>query len=201
MFVSAAVLPLCRVLGEGDTARGWQRCFMLLGGLAALGFLATFFGTRERVQPPRHQRSDVRRDLRDMFSNGPWLILVAFTFLFNVTLSVRSSVAVHYVKYYVGAQPLALPAFWPEDGGTRTFSVEELVSILNTSGGLSCLGGVLLAPVLLRLLRRKPLLSRARWSSMRATRWSSSPVARGCSSARPIRWGSGCSAGYRMPAW
>jgi GPH family glycoside/pentoside/hexuronide:cation symporter len=157
MFVSAAVLPLCRVLGAGDAARGWQRCFVLLGGLATLGFLATFFGTRERVQPPRHQTSDVRRDLRDMFSNRPWLILVAFTFLFNVTLSVRSSVAVHYVKYYVGAQPLALPAFWPGNGGPRTFSVEELVSLLNTSGGLSCLGGVLLAPVLLRLLRRKPL--------------------------------------------
>jgi glycoside/pentoside/hexuronide:cation symporter, GPH family len=158
MFVSAAVLPLARALGAGDAARGWQRCFVLLGGLATLGFLATFIGTRERVQPLRHQTSNLPRDLRDMFSNRPLLILVAYTLLFNVTLSVRSSVSVHYVKYYVGDQPLTLPAFLPGLGGTRALSVEELVAIFNTGGGLSCLCGVLLTPVLSRLLSRKALV-------------------------------------------
>lgn len=156
MLVSAAVLPLCRVLGAGDAALGWQRCFMLLGGLATVGFLVTFVGTRERIRPSRQQVTHLRRDLLDMFTNRPWLVLVGFTLLFNLTMSVRSSVGVHYLKYYVGEQPVTLPAFLPGIGGTRAFSLEELVSIFSTGGGLACLCGVVLMPAVVRVLGRKP---------------------------------------------
>lgn len=104
MLVSAAVLPLCRALGAGDAALGWQRCFVLIGALATVLFLVTFFNTRERVPRPRRQAANVLGDLRDMFTNGPWLVLVGFTLLFNVTMAVRMSVIVHYFKYYVGSQ-------------------------------------------------------------------------------------------------
>jgi len=156
MLVSAAVLPLCRALGAGDAALGWQRCFMLIGALAIVMFLVTFFNTRERVSPPRQQAANVLGDLRDMFTNGPWLVLVGFTLLFNVTMAVRMSVIVHYFKYYVGSQTLALPALLPEIGGTRSWSMEELVSAFNTSGALASLCGVVLLPALARALGRKP---------------------------------------------
>src|SRR5688572_4303118 len=121
MLVSAAVLPLCGVLGAGDAALGWQRCFVLIGALATALFLVTFFNTRERVPAPRQQAANVLGDLRDMFTNGPWLVLVGFTLLFNVTMAVRMSVIVHYFKYYVGSQTLTLPALVPEIGGTRSW--------------------------------------------------------------------------------
>jgi GPH family glycoside/pentoside/hexuronide:cation symporter len=156
MLVSAAVLPLCRVLGAGDAALGWQRCFMLIGALATLTFLITFFNTRERVPPPRRAAANVLGDLRDMFTNGPWLVLVAFTLLFNATVAVRMSVIVHYFKYYVGSQALTLPALLPEIGGTRSWSMEELVAAFNTSGALASLCGVVLMPAFARAIGRKP---------------------------------------------
>jgi glycoside/pentoside/hexuronide:cation symporter, GPH family len=156
MLVSAAVLPLCRVLGAGDAALGWQRCFMVIGALATVMFLVTFFATRERVPPPRQQAANVLGDLRDMFANGPWLVLVGFTLLSNVTLAVRMSVIVHYFKYYVGSQTLALPGFLPAIGGTRSWSMDELVSAFNTSGALASLCGVVLMPALARAIGRKP---------------------------------------------
>jgi glycoside/pentoside/hexuronide:cation symporter, GPH family len=156
MVVSAAVLPLCRALGAGNAALGWQRCFMWIGALATITLLVTFFNTRERVPPPRQQAANVLGDLRDMFTNGAWLILVSFTLLFNVTLAVRVSVIVHYFKYYVGSQTVALPALLPEMGGTRSWSMEELVAAFNTSGALASLCGVVLMPALARAIGRKP---------------------------------------------
>jgi GPH family glycoside/pentoside/hexuronide:cation symporter len=155
MLVSAAVLPLCRVLGAGDAALGWQRCFMLIGALGTVTFLVTFFNTQERVLPKR-QAANVLADLRDMFTNAPWLVLVGFTLLFNVTMAVRMSVIVHYFKYYVGSRSVALPAFLPDPGGTRSWSMEELVSAFNTSGALASLCGVVLMPALARAIGRKP---------------------------------------------
>jgi glycoside/pentoside/hexuronide:cation symporter, GPH family len=155
MLVSAAVLPLSRALGEGDAALGWQRCFVLIGALATGAFLVTFFNTRERVLHPP-QAANVLGDVRDMLSNGPWLVLVGFTLLFNVTMAVRMSVIVHYFKYYVGSQTLALPALLPEIGGTRSWSMEELVAAFNTSGALASACGVVLMPALVRAIGRKP---------------------------------------------
>jgi GPH family glycoside/pentoside/hexuronide:cation symporter len=156
MLVNAAVLPLCHALGAGDAALGWQRCFMLIGGIATLAFSITFFNTRERVPPPRDQAANVLGDVRDMFANGPWLVLVVFTLLFNATMAVRMSVIVHYFKYYVGSQALTLPELLPEVGGTRNWSMEELVSAFNTSGALASLCGVVLMPAFARAIGRKP---------------------------------------------
>jgi GPH family glycoside/pentoside/hexuronide:cation symporter len=156
MLVSAAVLPLCRALGAGDATLGWQRCFILIGGFATLAFLIAFFNTRERVPPPRHQAANVLCDLRDLLSNGPWLVLIAFSLLSNLTLAVRMSVIVHYFKYYVGSQAVTLPAFLPEIGGTRGWSMEELVAAFNTSGALASLCGVVLMPAFARAIGRKP---------------------------------------------
>jgi GPH family glycoside/pentoside/hexuronide:cation symporter len=156
ILVNAAVLPLCHALGGSDAALGWQRCFMLIGGLATLTFLITFFNTRERVSPPRRAAAKVLGDVRDMFTNGPWLVLVAFSLLFNASLAVRMSVIVHYFKYYVGIQAVTLPALLPEIGGTRSWSMEELVAAFNTSGALASLCGVVLMPAFARAVGRKP---------------------------------------------
>jgi len=155
MLVSAAVLPLCQVLGAGDAARGWQRCFMLFGGLATGAFLISFFNTRERVRPPPRQKANVLGDLRSMFGNGPWLVLVGCTLLSNVTLAVRMSVIVHYFKYYVGSPALDAPALPAEPGGSGG-SMEELVAAFNTSGALASLCGVVLMPAFVRAVGRKP---------------------------------------------
>lgn len=154
-LLSATLLPMARGLGGGDTARGWQLCFVVIGALAVACFLTTFWSTRERVQPPREQRSSVGRDLRDLLSNGPWLVLLFATLTLILFVAVRSSVTVHYFKYFVGSRTLSLPRFLPAIGGEQTWHFEGLVSAFNTMGQLASLLGVLLLPLVTRRLGRK----------------------------------------------
>jgi GPH family glycoside/pentoside/hexuronide:cation symporter len=155
MIVSATLLPMSKILGAGNDARGWQLTFVVIGLAAIAFFLITFFNTRERVLPPKAQKSSVLQDLRDLVTNGPWLILLATTITFILFVALRSSVTVHYFKYYVGTQTLTLPSWLPKFGGTQEWHLEGLVSVFNTSGQLASLIGVMLVPFYARLVGRK----------------------------------------------
>ncbi|HTX65540.1 MAG TPA: MFS transporter [Opitutaceae bacterium] len=155
MIISASLLPMATRLGAGNDARGWQRAFVLVGCAAVVFFLITFFNTRERVRPPAAQKTTVWRDLGDLLTNGPWLILLATTITFILFVAVRSSVTTHYFKYFVGTQKITLPAWVPEFGGTQEWHFEGLVSVFNTTGQLVSLLGVILVPFYARWVGRK----------------------------------------------
>jgi GPH family glycoside/pentoside/hexuronide:cation symporter len=131
---------------------------MLIGVLAALMFLVTFANTRERVLPPRNQATNLRRDLLDLLSNGPWLLLSGYSLVLNLAVAVRGSVSVHYIKYYLGEQTLTLPGFLPRIGGTQVWQLEELVAALSVASGLASVCGVVLLPAVTRVIDRKPAL-------------------------------------------
>lgn len=155
MIVSATVLPLAKFFGNGNDSRGWQMTFVVIGIAAIVFFLITFLNTKERVQPPKAQKTSVGRDLLDLITNVPWLILLATTITFILYVALRSSVTVHYFKYYVGTQTVTLPEFLPKIGGTQEWHLESLVSIFNTSGQLASLLGVMAIPFFARLAGRK----------------------------------------------
>jgi GPH family glycoside/pentoside/hexuronide:cation symporter len=155
MIVSATLLPMSKILGGGNDARGWQLSFVVIGVAAVVFFLITFFNTRERVLPPPAQKTSVAQDLRDLVTNVPWLILLATTITFILFVAVRSSVTVHYFKYYVGTQTLTLPSWLPKFGGTQEWHMEGLVSVFNTSGQMASLVGVILVPCFARRVGRK----------------------------------------------
>lgn len=149
IIVSATLLPMVKVLGQGDEAAGWQRSFGVYGLAAVAFFLVTFFGTRERVQPIATERSSVGRDVRDLLANRHWLILLATTITFILFVAIRASATTHYFKYYVGSQQVALPFV------AGTYDYTALVSAFNTVGQVSSLVGVLLVPFLARWLGKK----------------------------------------------
>ncbi len=155
MIVSATLLPMAKVFGHGNDAQGWQLSFIVIGLMAISFFLIVFFNTRERVSPPKSQKTSVLRDLGDLFTNVPWLILLATTITFILFVALRSSVTVHYFKYYVGTQTITLPSYLPKIGGTQQWHLESLVSIFNTSGQLASLIGVMLVPFFARRAGRK----------------------------------------------
>jgi glycoside/pentoside/hexuronide:cation symporter, GPH family len=155
MIVSVTVLPMATALGHGDVAHGWQLSFVIIGIAAVLFFLVTFFNTRERVLPPKAQKTSVGRDLGDLVTNGPWLILLATTLTFILFVALRSSVITHYFKYYVGSQTLTLPSFIPKIGGTQEWHMEGLVSLFNGTGQAASLLGVILVPFFARAVGRK----------------------------------------------
>jgi Na+/melibiose symporter-like transporter len=43
----------------------------------------------------------VRQDLADLFSNRPWLIMLALTILVFITLSIKGGMNIYYYKYYL----------------------------------------------------------------------------------------------------
>lgn len=157
MLVSAVLLPLAKFFGggTGTSPRGWQITFILVGVVAIASFLITFFNTRERVQPPVAQKTSVGRDLLDLVTNVPWLILLAATITFILFVAARGSVTVHYFKYYVGSHKLDLPTWIPWLGGAQEWHFEGLVSVFNTSGQLASLVGVILVPFFAKAVGRK----------------------------------------------
>jgi GPH family glycoside/pentoside/hexuronide:cation symporter len=155
ILISATLLPMTKILGGANQARGWQLSFVVVGVAAVFFFLATFFNTRERVVPQAGQKTSVLRDLADLVTNLPWLLLTATTITFIVFVGVRSSVTVHYFKYYVGTQTITLPSFLPKIGGTQLWHMESLVSMFNTSNQMASLLGVVMVPFFAKITGRK----------------------------------------------
>jgi len=124
---------------------------VIYGIAAVLFFLVTFLNTRERVSPPRAQETSVLRDLGDLVTNGPWLIVLAATITFILSVALRSSVTAHYFKYYVGSQTLTLPSYLPKlAAGTQAWSGKPRLCV-QYSNQVASLVGVLAIPFIARI--------------------------------------------------
>jgi GPH family glycoside/pentoside/hexuronide:cation symporter len=157
IIVSATLMPMVRSMGGTDAvtgvineAKGFQRSFMVYGAAAIVFFLIAFKGTRERVVPPKNQNTSIKRDLKDLVTNRPWLILLATTITFILFVAVRGSVTMHYFKYVIGSQELTLPFL-----GTKMYDFIDLSSAYNTVGQVSSLLGVLLVNWIARIIGKK----------------------------------------------
>ncbi|MEO0293241.1 MAG: MFS transporter [candidate division WOR-3 bacterium] len=138
-IVSFTLLPMTKALGKGNDAKGWQYSFIIYGIAAIIFFLITFAGTKERVQPPKTQKSSVKKDIFELITNGPWLILLATTITFILFVAVRSSVTVHYFKYVIGTREIFIPFL-----GKIKCDFNKLASYFNGVGQISALIGALL---------------------------------------------------------
>jgi GPH family glycoside/pentoside/hexuronide:cation symporter len=155
IIISFLMLKSVGWLSGGNPERGWQHTFIVIGALAVVFFLITFFNTRERVLPPKAQKTSVLRDLGDLFTNTPWLILLATTITFILFVAARGSVTVHYFKYYVGPHSLTFPSWFPWIGGTQTWTFDDLVSWFNGTGQIASLVGVVLLPLFVSRVGKK----------------------------------------------
>lgn len=135
-IVSAFALPLTDFFGQGDEARGWQLTMVVFGCAAVVFFFITFVSTKERVAPPKTQRTSIREDLKDLFANKPWVLLLFTTLLFILFVATRISVTAHYFKYYVGDQQISL------FGKTHTYGFIALTSAFNAVGQWLSIVGV-----------------------------------------------------------
>ena len=80
---------------------------VVFAAMATALFLVTFSSTRERVTVDTAIETNLARDLRDLVTNVPWLVLFVVG-LFNLTFtSIRSGTVVYYFKYVVGEEGLA----------------------------------------------------------------------------------------------
>ena len=106
LIISGLTLPMSEWLGGDDEARGYQLTMMVFATVAVLCFFVTFHTTRERIEPPKEQRTPVRDDLRDLLRNRPWVVLFFLGLITFIFLSLRLGVGLYYFQYYVGDQSL-----------------------------------------------------------------------------------------------
>jgi Na+/melibiose symporter-like transporter len=75
--------------------------------LAIVFFFVTFFTTKERVQPPRNQKADIRQDFADLRKNGPWLAMFGMVLFVFITLALRGGSFYYYFTYFVDSAALS----------------------------------------------------------------------------------------------
>ncbi len=90
-----------------DQKKGYSNAIYLLSVFLALFLMITFATTKERVQPPKEQKTNLAKDLKDLIRNKPWIILLVIGLLFNVYNSIKQGIVVIYFSHYLHNQLLA----------------------------------------------------------------------------------------------
>jgi len=141
VFVQYFTLRFVRFFGHGNDTRGWQLTMILYGVLAVVMLVVCFGSTRERVAPPPQQKSDLWRDLGDLFTSRPWLVLVGVLLLILAAFVIKGSAAAYYFKYFVKR--------------------EDLLGLFLVSNGLAFLAAVSVATYLAKIFGKKRLFMMA----------------------------------------
>jgi len=122
----------------GNPAVGFRNTMAVFAVISVGLFFYTFANTRERVSPPKSQKSSFGRDVRDLRSNTPWMILFFVAFLNLTNVGMRSGSGIYYFKYCVGS--------------------ESSLGTFNLVGFLCFIAGALSTKIFLRYFRRRELM-------------------------------------------
>ena len=117
---------------------------MVLYSVGAIAlFLFTFYSTKERIQPPKDQQTDLQKDLSELVKNKPWLSVIVMGVTTIMWIAMRDGAILCYFKYYVVGQV--------EEGG----EFARLATWFNVIGTVGTLTGVGCTRWLTELMRGK----------------------------------------------
>jgi GPH family glycoside/pentoside/hexuronide:cation symporter len=138
LIVQGSVISLVKYFGKGNDAVGWQWTMGCLGVLAVILLFITFISTKERVHPPKDQKVETKRDLKDLLANKAWLLIGGATVFQLIFIVMRSSSIIYYFKYYILDQQLNI------FGSSINLSYEVFTSSFLLIGtGFNILGAIL----------------------------------------------------------
>jgi Na+/melibiose symporter-like transporter len=100
-FVQVFMLPIILSVGNGDKAAGIETVMTWLAVIGSVMLLITFFTTKERIIPKPEQKSTLKEDLKDIFQNRPWIIMLTVTAFIFITLAMKGGAYVYYFNNYV----------------------------------------------------------------------------------------------------
>lgn len=130
---------------------GWMMAVIIIATLCAVLFYLCFFFTKERVKPISQEQNSLKNDLKDLFHNQPWWILLGAGISALVFNSIRDGATVYYFKYFI-----------VEDQYTSItlFSVPFVLSGLYLAVGQAAniLGVILAAPLSNKIGKKKTYL-------------------------------------------
>ncbi len=135
LAITLLVRPLVAALGDGNEVAGFKSTMAIFAFASIALFWVTFAATKERVEPPVGQRTNVKEELGELMRNGPWIALL-FSAIFSTTFIVlRAGSTLFYFKYVVGA-----------DNTPILFNTFDTVTVFLSSGmfcqilGTACYG-------------------------------------------------------------
>lgn len=86
---------------------GYSRSMYLMSIFLAIFMIITFLTTKERIKPPKNQKSDLWSDLKQLFRNRPWLVLLVIGLLFNIYNGIKQGIVVIYFVHFVHNELMA----------------------------------------------------------------------------------------------
>jgi len=122
LIVTGTALSLARFFGDGNNAKGYQYTLILFATISFVLFMITFKSTKERVQPPAEQKQNLKKDIKNLFRNRPWVILFFVGIVSFVMFAIQNLSIAYYFKYYIGN--------------------EENVQLFNVIGTLALIAGI-----------------------------------------------------------
>ncbi|RUO71725.1 glycoside-pentoside-hexuronide (GPH):cation symporter [Idiomarina ramblicola] len=106
LLVTTCTLPLVKAFGNGDPVQGYQLTIAALSVLGMVLFVVCFYGTKERLHPPKQQHLSLKRAARTLWENEQWRRLCVAAALVLTGIALKNTLAVYYVKYYLMQEDL-----------------------------------------------------------------------------------------------
>jgi GPH family glycoside/pentoside/hexuronide:cation symporter len=101
-IVTGTALSLALYFGQGDSAKGYQYTLTLFAIISFILFMITFKTTKERVEPPKEQKQNLKEDIKNLFKNKPWVILFFVGIISFVMFAMQNLSIAYYFKYFIG---------------------------------------------------------------------------------------------------
>lgn len=107
-IVQGLTLPLVQKFGDGSRTdpHGWSATVAIFAVISVVFFVITFFSVKERVQPPKDQKHDLKQDVREVLHNRPWLAMFGMVLFVFITLALRGNANYVFVTRYLDAEAL-----------------------------------------------------------------------------------------------
>lgn len=114
LLITTFTLPLAKLLGNNpdhpgfnidlgySQALGYQMTMGVFGALSVVLLLITFLTTKERVAPPKEQKTSFLDDLKNVAKNRPWLIIFMACVFWLIHNMIRNGMVAYYFDYVNG---------------------------------------------------------------------------------------------------
>ena len=142
----------------GDQQTGWTMAVVVIAILCIILFFGCFALTKERIKPIKEAQNPLKEDLKDLFKNKPWWILLGAGVAALVFNSIRDGATVYYFKYFVVEEDYATVSFFG-----MSFVLSGLYLALGQAANI--IGVIAAAPVSNRIGKRNTYM----WAMIIAT--------------------------------
>ena len=163
LLVTTFTKPLAKLFGSNpshpgyDTelgysqALGFQITMGVFGAIAIILLIITFLTTRERVQPPKGQKTPFWQDIGNVARNIPWIIIFIASVFWLIHNMIRNGMVAYYFDYVNGEGSKVL---WTLTLGTMKLDFDQTTVFL-TIGTFGMMAGVLISTFIKKYFDRK----------------------------------------------